>query len=512
MKTRLYLQLGRAGDILNVLPLCKSDFDRTGVRPVLIVAAAYRSLLEGVTYVEPVVFPGEFENMSEAWALAEELAAAKDLAIVCTQIYGDATAGQTTAFSFLRQSWDRVPGAPPWGSLPLVFDRRDPTREAGVINALRRNGRARPYIVTALAGTSSPFEHGPALLRYLRAKLGREFEIVDVSGFAAARFYDLLGLLEGAHAIVAIDSGVLHLAHAAPAVPVVAFITRDPNAWHGSAWRPQHVARFFYDEAPECFAAVVDELVRSNGRAVVRRLPMIVHAYAHFGTVDEETERRIDLARETWLAEWKTARWLPIEFPQTERARTSLLPPISDERPVPFVKDMLARAEKIAADEDILAITNADVCLVPGITGKILDACARGGAAFTHRWDFDRLDRPLRSESEVAANGKWYPGSDAFFVSVAWWRRHGSEFPDMLLGRERWDEVFRQLVKRHGGREIHAAIYHERHASFWEAGDNRAKNPGNLHNRRLAHRWFLRTGYGPNDHEWWQLPASARGD
>lgn len=503
MKPRVYIQLGRAGDILNVLPLLRRDHQRTGRRSVILVSEPYRDLLDGVTYVEPRVFRGPFEAINQAWPIAEKIAAEIEGEIICTQIHGDAISAQHRAWSFLRESWDQVPGAPPWGDLPLVFDRRDPSRAAGVRAQLTQRASGRPYIVTALSGTSSPLPMANELMRYLRAKLGSEFAIVDVSGYSAPRFYDLIGVIEGAHAVLAVDSGVLHLAHAAPHVPVVAFITRDPSRWHGTPWRPQHKARFFYDAAPECFADVVEELRSPGGRA-----PRIVHAVAEPPVdVDDETARRIDFATHNWAREYGNGIWTwPAMTENSSKRRTSSDSPINDERSAPFLRDVVDWAAEDAAPSDIIAWSNCDVSPAPGLTGQILDVVGSHGAAYTHRWDFHRaLDKPFRSESEVVA-GEWYPGSDAFFFTVEWWRKHRGEYPDMLLGREHVDEVMRQLVKRHGGLEIHGAIYHEKHPSFWDL--NRATNPGNLHNRRLARKWFLRTGYGPNDPDWWQIPVS----
>lgn len=507
-QNRLYVQLGRAGDILNILPLCKQDYDDYGRKPVLMIAEKFASILDGVTYVEPLVFHGEFEETLAAMEIADRVAEERGLSIVCTQIYGKEIHCGEKCSSFARESWARVPRAPAWGSLPLVFDRRDISREEGVKNHLLQRGTGKPYVVLALSGTSSPFPENVDLTRYLRNKLGKEFDFVDVSGFIAPRFYDLLTLLEGAHALVTVDSGLLHLAAAVPKLPVVAFITRYPSRWHGSPWRPQQVARFFYDEAPECFAAVAYS-VETAGAEYTE--PVFLHAWSHIaavGGIDAETSRRLGFAWMTWQHEKNQggAIWHDRQLRGDEIKRTSL--DLGDTRPVPFVRDVIEKAIDYApSSPDIVALTNSDVCFTPGLTGWVLDRVRRHGAAFTHRWDFHRgIERPLVNEEEVR-RGELYPGSDAFFFTVAWWRRHRDEFPDMLLGREQWDEVFRQLVKRHGGLEIPAAIYHEKHAGFWEDPEQRRTNAGNIHNRRLARKWFLRTGYGPNDPQWWRLPT-----
>jgi hypothetical protein len=500
MKPRLYIQLGRVGDILNVLPLCLRDFTQTGIRPVLMVAEPYAPLLDGVTYVEPLIWEGEFEDLDLAFAVAVKVAAERDLAVVPTQIYARRLWIEETCSSFLRDSWGRTPAAPPWGSLPLVFDRRDETRETHVKRQLlKRASPGKPYIVLAMTGTSSPFPFYSELSAYLRNKLSKDFDLVDVSGYIAPRFFDLLTLLQGAHSLLAIDSAVLHLAAAVPKLPVVALITREPSPWHGSAWRPQQVARFFYDESPENCRDIANALI---ARDVTPR--RIFHVSTMAAAPDDETRRRVEFARATWARERMAyPQWVECPFEDEDAFRTSAN--LGDDRPMPFLSDVIEHANKGTA-QDVIAFTNSDVSFVPGISGWILDRMARQECAFTHRRDFARLTTELNSEAE-AARGEWYAGSDAFFFTVGWWRRHRGELPDLVLGREQSDEVLRQLIKRHGGLEIPNAIYHEKHASFWEAEGTR--NAGNKHNRRLARRWFMRHGYGPNDWLWWALPGGT---
>lgn len=504
MTNRLYIQLGRAGDVMNVLPLCKRDFDRTGVRPVLMIAEAFASILEGVSYVEPLVVPGPFEELIPATIRAGAYAEGHDLDLVCTQIYGKGFVGSENCSSFCRESWARVPDAPAWGSLPLVFDRRDPAREEAVKAQLLKNSTGKPYVVLALSGKSSPFEHGPELKRHLRDAIGEDFDFVDVSGFMAPRIFDLLATLEGAHALVSIDAGVLHLAAAVPGLPVIPFVTREPSKWHGTPWRTQHVRRFYYDEATEFFPWVADSVKQARRPDFGEK---IFHCYTHLEIgASEETRRRNGFAQSTWFPEYFGNNWVGRQFGSGELSRSSADDPILDERPIPFMHDVINHAmAPESRPEDIIAWTNADSCFVPGLTGLVLDVVRRYGAAYTHRWDFHRrLDRPFANESEIR-RGEWYPGTDACFFTVDWWLRNKRNYPDMLVGREQNDEVLRQLIKIRGGREIPASIYHEKHPSFWEHHGRRMTGNGNLHNQQLARKWFIHHGLRPLDPVWWQL-------
>ncbi len=259
----VYLQLGRGGDVLNILPLCWRDYTATGKRPAVVVSQPYASIFDGTGYVDCIPVSNRFEDVLGAWPLAEKAAKERNARLVCTQIYGEGLATAETCSSFMRESWAQCPGAPAWGSLPLIFDRRNKAREQWVRKILLQNSTGKPYVVLALDGKSSPFGHSRDLVRMLTRTLGRDFDFVNVSAFLAPRFFDVLGVLEGAHCLVAVDSGILHLAHAVPTLPVVAFITREPTKWHGSPWRPQHVARFYYDEMPDRMRDVA-EAVRSR--------------------------------------------------------------------------------------------------------------------------------------------------------------------------------------------------------------------------------------------------------
>lgn len=504
MKPRIFCQLGRSGDILNMLPLCAWSFAATGIKPQLMVCREFIPLLEGCGYVEPIGYDGLFEDVARASMIAWDMAQRGGREMICTQIYGHNFASAQSCWSFMRESWACVPDAPAWGTLPLVFDRRDMDRERGITDQLLRQFEHPdwPFIVLALSGTSSPFPQGPELKREIvRRAAVAKINVVDVSAFMAPRFYDLLDLLERAFGLVTIDSGLLHLAHAVPSLPVVALITREPDLWHGSPYRAQQVARFFYDQFPE----ILPEVAEAAFTATPANHPLIHHVWSHWGqqSLSPTTRRRMSLAQATWASEARaTGLWRDCEFKWEDAARNSS--DVGDDVPTAYVRDMIAHAVK-ADPMGIIALTNADVCFVPGITGQILDRVEHDGACFTHRWDFKRLDAPLMTET-ACSRGEWVAGSDAFFFTAEWWRNHGWEFGDFIVGREQWDEIFRQLVKRHGGRCIPRAIYHEAHASHWLL--DHAGNKGNIHNRRLAQKWFLRTGYATWDCGWWKLPGT----
>lgn len=494
MKPRkLFVQLGRLGDVLNVLPLLKREYDLTGEKPILQVAAEFADVMDGVGYADKLVWYGPWDYPFPAMKEARNFTTD----ITLCQIHGAGLCNPHRTTSFAREAWLSANADVPWGSLPLVFDRRDKEREmALVMQTLGHCGfypnPDRKLVLFSGMGKSSPFPHNKALLRAMGEWLGPKYQVLDLGQIKAHRFYDLLGLYERAHCLVSIDTAHQHLAPACPELPVIALCTRDPGPWHGSPWRKEHVARFFYDEFPEKMWDVVDAISKAR-----EPRPQIIHVWADWRTKpDPEATRRHANAAASWQVEYATGLWVPREMKHSDSTRDGL--GIGDPHNVNYVHDTVEFAVRAAtSSKDIIALTNADIGFTPGLTGMIIEQVTRRGAVFTHRRDHPRIEAPFINEARIG-QGEWYPGTDAFFFTVEWWQLHKAEYGDFLMGREYWDETFRQLVKYHGGGYIPNAVWHEWHESSW-CGEGRWTMPGNVHNYRLRDVWFTETGFIPED-------------
>ncbi len=483
MKT--FVQLGRYGDIINVLPLLKAESEKGPVR--LVVAKNYADLLDGVSYVEPAVWNGPFEKLPEALAWAR----GEFGEVVNLQVYGHGWNQRRVCGSFCEEAWNNGGALDLFNTLPLVFDRRDRKRERWLLDEYTEGGK--PLILLGLQGNSSPFP----LAVHLRGAIRVAFpdcEVVDLAKVQAERSYDLLGLYDRAAALVAIDTMHLHLAPASK-VPTVALFTDRPTAWHGTPGKPGVHTRLPYSiaSAPEGMEAII----RALGlilRPPVQSDVVLFHTYAEHEATGE-TARRQAFAARTWANEYARGQWAAVPF-VGERNATG----IGYHRDLPYLRDLVAAAASKAKPSDIIVLTNTDTCLGAGLTEVLQDGCRRWGAVFAHRHDFHRLDQPRQP-----GGGKWYPGSDLFAFTREWWDQHGAEVPDLLLGAEFVDCVLRQVIKRSGGGEVCRAIYHERHASEWERKDRRQSDVANAHNRTLAERWFAETGY--TDRDPWTHPV-----
>lgn len=217
----------------------------------------------------------------------------------------------------------------------------------------------------------------------------------------------------------------------------------------------------------------------------------IIYSAYQTPTENAEVLRRISVAQKSIDMQNEDGKWVKATINLQRDART-----IGDKE-LPFIRDLAEECIKQAGKDDVVAIVNADICFVLGSYEKITEACKNHGAAFAHRWDFKRLDEPLKTEDQVGA-GRWYCGSDFFCFTPEWWGKHNHNIPDMVLGREAWDMVFRRTIKETGGTEIHRMTYHEWHPSPWEL--NRDGLNGNIHNRNLAGEWIA--AHGGDYYDW----------
>lgn len=488
MNTITFIQLGRIGDIINILPAVEEHFLRTRNKPYLVVAAEFAGLLPHVqSYATGEAYPGPWMDIRGAIRWVLDRRPLTDLRI-CT-VCGDDYALEKQAWNFQREAW-RLSRCPvPWGVLrPHIGS----IAWNYVCDEFLIPENRAPFVLVSLAGLSSPVPQETREL--ILARLRERFTVVDITDYRARNIVDMLPLIFQSDAFVVCDSALMHLARAVGLTRVCALVSDNPDTWYKSWWTPEQIFRCCYHEIPER----IDELVGSIDRSW--ELPSIVHCWSKAAFSSTDTLRRQAIAQQSWVSEYQDSGRLWIPAPLHDCVLTRDARSIGDPIPMPFIRDIIDHGiSRSNSRRDIIVVTNADVGWPHGITGAILDTVRMHGSAWTHRWDKegDQLTDPPRNEWDVGKLN-WYPGSDLFAFTVDWWEKHGDEFPDMILGREAWDYVMRSLIKRHGGGEIRHGVFHERHASFWESSGNRAELRGNVHNLELA-RTFMDCRVHEND-------------
>lgn len=476
IREKIYLMLGRYGDIMNILPAVYQASTENHILPSIVTSKAYSSLIRGVDYCRSIVFNDDFRLIHPARRLIENQYPNADIKICA--VYGKDYRIDRKCWNYQREAWRLSETKAIWGKEALVINNRSKTREKELVERLDLP-KDKKIILTSLKGVSSPIEKPEELLNYLKQNINKdEYHILDISDVKAEMIYDLLCLYEKAHSLITIDTATLHLANAVPNLPVVSLITDSKDDWHKSFWRPNHIARIYYSEIDSNKEKIL--LAAIQGWQFQRPRIRLITSY---NLSNNETARRIKFAQETWKQENRLSKcmWDIYNYEISS---------------IPRVKNMIESIAEKSKEDDILVICNADISFVPMITGEIIDKIKKG-SIYLHRHDFYyKLDRHFISEHQVA-EGKWYPGSDCFIFTKKWWEENKVLMPDMYFGREAWDMVMRNIIKRSGGAEIHNGLYHEKHKSYWEKNRN---CPENLHNRSLAKNWL--DTYGGNWNDW----------
>lgn len=496
---RVYIQLGRFGDAIASVPLCWLYWKQTGKKCALMVQRDFASFLEGISYIVPEIWHGDWRDVpaAKAWA---RMRGYSD--IVVAQIYGFNVKTPHTTTSFILESWKQVGRLNDFGA-PLVFDQRNKEREAELMKGLPTD---KPWVLVAADGYSAPFPYREQLFDDLKGRLGESAHVIDLAPIKTDHYHDFLGMIDKAACLVTIDTGFGQLAMASK-TPICALIANKPTTWHSSPQRNQHLTYIRYDDYPKRKVEMMDAVAS----CVLRPAAVTVrHVWAAINP-DASAQFRHEIAKETWKRESRAPGVVWHDRPFTEADLKRSATDIGEKVRLPFLHDMLDKAAEGADNSDVLLITNADISLVPGLGLELGKICLARGACYAHRWDFP-IVRAHINRSEIT-KGRWYVGCDLFAMTALWWRTNRHQLPPFVIGRECWDWVFRSLILEKGGKEIEYAIYHEKHSSPWEV--NRGL-PGNLHNRSYARKWLTARGidlaeitHEPFHEVEWAVPVGA---
>jgi hypothetical protein len=438
---RLYIVLGRAGDILNFLPVLKREADE-GRRAALMTTAPFTQLLEGVSYADCIEYAGKPGDISGAVEAAKKLSSE----VKVVQVAGPPDEIKKHSFekaecdSWAKEIW-RLSGHMAWwkDNLPLVFDKRDTAREDAICPDYLFERK--PTILVSTGGVSSPFHHKKILMTALRLRFKTGWKILDLGTVKAHRLYDLLGIMEKARFLVTTDSAPLHLARAVPTLPVIALQADSPGLWNGSPWRPEHIWNCRYRDFPRRWPSMI-EAMDNLYHGPLAFNPCRTREGVSFLHVFSAYEGIPDAAKKNWQEEYeKSPRYVhcPVWYGMCGRD-SSFLP--GERLRFPYVKDVircaLARAK---TPDDLVILTRADTCFG---TGDNIWGNWPGGPIFSHR-----------AIRDGDSNLTHHPAIDHFGFTKTWWETHAREYPDMIMGRDYfWQRTLKALILRHGGREV----------------------------------------------------------
>lgn len=502
------VELGRYGDVANILPICKHIAENYA-KPHVMVSREFASILEGVSYVVPEIVDLPYQQLSAALKLAKE----RFKNVLRGQIYGlengKPMIQEKKCASFNRESWRTLGflGKFDDKSFKLVFDLRNPAREDALWRSVKKTDKP-ALLVQVTNSASSPFPHGKYLRAHLFERFGDKFEIIDLSNVTADRIYDLVGLLDRAAGLIAIDTALLHIA-AASEVPVIALV--NPMGWGGSELRCNCVARMTYTDVEENTEKLIEAIVRNipceSPKAVEihpekikpalkRRIWHAVERHDETNTLN--TARKHE-AQASWDDLYATGKVLPAHYWKYKRDARS----IGSVRPLPFLKDLLSHAMEHADDRDIIFVTNDDIFLHPDLPKLLEFYVSLYGAACSRRCEFKTKLR-LASPEETAKRCEHHLGRDLFAFTKEWLLKHWDDLPDFILGASDFDLCIAAMIRLEHGIKTDRRniaenflpaelpmgyISHQAHKGAWTDPKIENFDASQVWNRKLWREW-----------------------
>jgi hypothetical protein len=500
------LQLGRYGDIINVLPIARHIAESYDT-PHFMVAREFANILEGVSYVHPVVVDLRNDQVRPALEKAHR----EFRHVVNCAIWGTDWSPERKEQSFNREAW-RMAGfnfrfedkSPAW--LPY-FDKRDRTREAALVDKLAVLGKP-ILLVNVTRSVSSPFHAGEALFKTIHNQFSNTHTIVDCGTLRLHRLYDIIGLMEHSAALISIDTSLLHVA-AATNIPVIALI--NPASWQGTECRANCVGRIPYNEAsPNALIPRIEAALQIRHAPIAQgpiKAPparFIFHSVERHDDAHSKTIRRKQMAWSSWDVLYKNGDLIPCHYwePYKRNAKEEL----GDPRPLPYLKDCLEHAMRQAGDEDIILFTNDDNWIGKEAVGLIRLHCSLWGCVSSQRCEFHTGSTPGIGDSPDVWRqaGRLHMGRDLFAFTKRWLTDHWAQIPDMVIGCSDWDLMMACMIRLQWGIETSRAnvedsiwpaemerghIGHEYHPPKWADPKYEGSAPAQLHNRRNFVEW-----------------------
>lgn len=505
------LVLGRTGDVICALPIALDMSRRLG-RPVpFVVSRQFASILEGCSYVKPVIFDGDYREVESAVSFA----ILHGLNPAVAQWYGYRT--EKTQSNFEREAWVLAGYGEKWASLPTVFDQRNETREWNwvesllvkdadfegycqqcgmVMNFVR--GRchictslppdSHPMIAVSLESHSSPLpeEVITSIMNGLSAAFP-EHQIVNISSNQAPRFFDVLKLLEVADCLITVDTAALHLARASTC-PVVAIVNDRDGGWWASDIPPQTIHAADYSEGEGMVGpiihAVANLLDDKEGRVGSEIIQVTALGPRVKGRAISEWATKFDRSAGQIVVWNRGSSELIGQFVDSHTATQNL----NDPRDLCRLRQLLtlARLQSERID-DIVMWMNDDTDITPAGIDILREQTLIYGATSIRRDD-------------------QHMGREVFAFTWGWLQNHMEEIPDFYVGAPCFDLCLAAIIRLHRGivttREnittdffpceiSQRVVIHEDHQSAWTKFE---QAPANVHNRRLAKEWFVSNG------------------
>lgn len=416
------VQLGRYGDLINLLPAFRWMAERQGKPVWVVVNEHFADLFEGVSYARAFRTGIKVDDWKEAIALAEGI---WKHVIVPQRFQVNGTIGTQ---HYNTDQWWNCGLLDQFGASRPVFDRRDSGREWALTGLL---DDSRPVVLLNLSGISSPYVFADELGCTLMEEWGRKCRVIDLTAVHCERIYDLLALMERASVLVTTDTATLHLA-AATNVPVVALLNDFPEPFLASLPNCNvKLAVGYRDSVDRWFEAIHAAVGEAVGMAYGQkhRVGRYHHLVSRRREIsDESSRRRVGVAVQSWQALYDRGVE-PVHVYDVPRDARQ----VGCRRALPFFKDVLAAGLASSGGEnDVIIFTNDDTVLHPAVLPVLSLQLQRAPFCCSFRNEFKAGEIPV-----LGSIKSW--GRDLFAFKADWLKANLDCFPDYLLGTGDWD-------------------------------------------------------------------------
>ena len=234
------VQLGRYGDILNILPMVEY---KARTRPVnLFVSTEFASPFVDLPYCNTHALPFRFEQVKAAIEHVSRL----EGELIISQVWGDHQPSPRTA-NFCFDSWTTLSEGEPRSSTRWEFGRpcltRCPRREAELLSHVDVPPGG---ILVNLSGQSAPMKDAHSLYASILRHLPH---VVNLGSLKASRLQDLLCLYDKYHTLITVDTATLHLAKNHTGLRIVQLRPDHGWDWSKAPRMPNAMCVLGYDEA-----------------------------------------------------------------------------------------------------------------------------------------------------------------------------------------------------------------------------------------------------------------------
>jgi hypothetical protein len=208
----------------------------------------------------------------------------------------------------------------------------------------------------------------------------------------------------------------------------------------------------------------------------------IIHIFSQWNRTRPGDQRRHADAVASWHHAHRTAGdWVlvPVDEGDMKRNAKTVL---GDPFPLPFVRDVIDMGIEQARGQpnDLALWVNDDSCLTQDIANDLMET----QLGWASRRDFMAV--PRRLTKETVAKGHFHPGADLTVFPVSRWTEMRQKLPDMVLCREQFDVIWKDLIGRMGGKEIKNVVAHMMHANYWES---HSSDPSAMHNKEASEQY-----------------------